>query len=113
MTDERLERDSMGVIGVAKDAFWGAQTQRALLHFHIGQERFPRSFIRALGLAKRAAAATNMQLQRLDPRRGEAIVAAAIRMIAGELDDSGRAGSPFSADHLAKRLRNPNQHECQ
>ena len=67
MTDERLERDSMGVIGVAKDAFWGAQTQRALLHFHIGQERFPRSFIRALGLAKRAAAETNMQLQRKRP----------------------------------------------
>jgi len=86
MTDERLEQDSMGVISVAQDAFWGAQTQRALLHFHIGQERFPRSFIRALGLAKRAAAETNMQLQRLDPRRGEAIVAASIRMIAGELD---------------------------
>lgn len=82
MTEERLERDSMGVIGVTQDAFWGAQDPACAPAFPHWSERFPRSFIRALGLAKRAAAETNMQLQRLDPRRGEAIVAAAIRMIA-------------------------------
>lgn len=83
----RLEHDALGTIAVPADRCWGAQTQRALLHFAIGEERFPRALLRALGLAKRAAALSNVALGRLDALRGEAIAAAAMRLQAGELDD--------------------------
>jgi fumarate hydratase, class II len=82
----RQEHDSLGEVMVPAEKYWGAQTQRALRHFQIGHEYFPRSFLRALGLAKLAAAQTNMNLQRLDPVRGKAIALAASRMVAGELD---------------------------
>ena len=55
----RTERDSMGPIEVPADRYWGAQTQRSLEHFAIGDDRFPRALIRALGLVKKAAALTN------------------------------------------------------
>ncbi|MGI8898792.1 MAG: class II fumarate hydratase, partial [Pyrinomonadaceae bacterium] len=52
----RVESDSMGEIEVAADKYWGAQTQRSLLHFNIGDDRMPREMIRALGILKKAAA---------------------------------------------------------
>ena len=52
----RIEKDSMGDVAVPRDALWGAQTQRALDNFAISGHRFPRAFLRALGLVKAAAA---------------------------------------------------------
>ncbi len=82
----RQEMDSLGEIEVPADRYWGAQTQRSLENFRIGTETWPRSFIRAMGLQKKAAALANMELGELDRRRGRAIVRAADEVIAGELD---------------------------
>ncbi|QIA27503.1 class II fumarate hydratase [Thermaerobacter sp. PB12/4term] len=82
----RIERDSMGEMRVPADALYGAQTQRAVENFPISGIRFPRPFIRALGLIKRAAAQTNAELGLLDSRLAEAIVQAAGEVIEGKLD---------------------------
>ena len=83
----RVERDAMGEIEVDARRYWGAQTQRAIEHFRIGTERFPREFIRALGLVKQAAAIVNRDLGRLDPAKAAAIVSAAGEVAVGSLDD--------------------------
>ncbi len=62
----RIERDSMGEMEVPADALYGASTMRAVLNFPISGLRFPRSFIRALGLVKQSAAKTYMSLGLLD-----------------------------------------------
>jgi fumarate hydratase class II len=82
----RIERDSMGEMEVPADAYYGASTQRAVLNFPISGEPLPRRFIRALGLVKKAAAQTNLELGLLSRRRARAITAAANEVIAGELD---------------------------
>ena len=76
----------MGEVEVPADRYWGAQTQRAIAHFRIGTERFPREFIRALGLIKRAAATVNQELGLLDAARAAAIVRAADEVADGRLD---------------------------
>ena len=86
-TRTREERDSMGVVAVPADAYWGAQTQRAAENFPISGYRFGRRFIRALGLIKRAAAAVNRDLGKLDPALAGHIEAAATEVIDGKLDD--------------------------
>ena len=63
----RTETDSMGAIEVRTDRYWGAQTERSLLHFSIGEDRMPRSVIRAFGLLKKAAAEVNRDLGKLAP----------------------------------------------
>jgi len=83
----RIESDSFGEIEVPADRYWGAQTERSRRFFAIGEDRFPRPFIRALARVKRAAAEANAALGRLDARRAEAIVAAADEVIEGRLDD--------------------------
>ncbi|HEY6116343.1 MAG TPA: class II fumarate hydratase [Candidatus Dormibacteraeota bacterium] len=83
----RLERDSMGEMEVPADAYYGASTQRAVLNFPISGQPFPRRFIRALGLVKRAAAQTNRELGLLPRRRARAIAAAAQEVMDGKLDD--------------------------
>ncbi len=83
----RIETDSLGEIEVPADALWGAQTERSRRFFKIGGERMPLPVIRALGVQKKAAAQANLALGALDPKLGEAIVAAADAVIAGELDD--------------------------
>ena len=83
----RTETDTFGPIEVASDRYWGAQSQRSIGNFRIGWERQPAGIVRALGVVKRAAAEANMQLGKLDPAIGAAIVAAADQVIAGELDD--------------------------
>ncbi len=83
----RVERDSMGPMEVPADALYGASTMRAVLNFPISDLRFPRSFIRALGLVKLAAAKTNMGLGLLDQKIGDAIVAAAQEVSEGKLDE--------------------------
>ncbi|MBX5475701.1 MAG: class II fumarate hydratase [Clostridia bacterium] len=87
MSEYRVERDSMGEMQVPANAYYGAQTQRAVLNFPISGLRFPRSFIRAMGLIKRAAAEVNMELGLLDRRLGEAIVKAAQEVADGRWDD--------------------------
>ncbi len=87
MAKTRIETDSFGPIEVPADRYWGAQTQRSLLNFRIGEERMPRPLIRALGIVKRAAAETNLELNTLDARRAKAIVKASREVIEGTLDD--------------------------
>ncbi len=83
----RIERDSMGEMQVPTDALYGASTMRAVLNFPISDLRFPRQFIRALGLVKLAAAQTNMDLGALDRTIGDAIVQAAQEVTDGKHDD--------------------------
>lgn len=83
----RLERDSMGEVEVPGDAYYGASTRRAMLNFPISDLRMPRSFIRALGLTKLAAAKVNVELDLLDRRIGDAIGKAAAEVANGDLDD--------------------------
>src|SRR5262245_8691778 len=88
MSDDatRIERDSMGEMRVPRDALWGASTQRAVENFPISGWRFPRRFIRALGLVKHAAATANEALGLLSPAFASAIRAAADEIASGALD---------------------------
>ena len=85
--ETRTERDSMGTFEVPADAYYGANTMRAVVNFPISDLRFPRSFIRAIGEIKKAAARVNLDLGLLDPALAHAIIAAADDVIAGDLDD--------------------------
>ena len=87
MTATRTESDTFGPIEVPTDRYWGAQSQRSIGNFKIGWEKQPQPMIRALGVVKRAAAEANMELGRLDPKIGAAIVQAAQEVIDGKLDD--------------------------
>ena len=83
----RAETDSFGEIGVPAHRYWGAQTQRSIRNFRIGEERMPAPMVRAFGIIKRAAAETNMKLGSLDAKHGRAIVGAAQEVIDGKLGD--------------------------
>jgi fumarate hydratase class II len=83
----RTERDSMGEVEVPANALYGASTQRAVLNFPISGRRFPRPFIRALGLIKEAAAETNAELGLLGADVAEAIATAAAEVAEGRFDD--------------------------
>ena len=83
----RVESDSMGDVAVAADRYWGAQTQRSLEHFSIGDDRIPVEVIHAMGVLKKAAARANAELDVLDAGLAELIVRAADEVIAGKLDD--------------------------
>jgi fumarate hydratase, class II len=83
----RVETDSMGQIEVPADKYWGAQTQRSLIHFAIGDDRMPREMIRALGILKKAAAIVNHDLGKLPNDKLKLIEQAADEVIAGKLDD--------------------------
>ena len=83
---ERIETDSMGEMPVPADAYYGAQTARAVENFPISGLRFPRAFIRVLGLIKKHAAAANAELGLLEPRMATAIQQAAQEVVEGKLD---------------------------
>ena len=83
----RVESDSMGEIEVAADKYWGAQTERSLHHFNIGDDVMPREMIRALGILKKAAALVNQDLGKLPADKARLIVAACDEVIAGKLDE--------------------------
>src|SRR2546422_114426 len=85
-TDFRAEADSMGPMQVPADAYYGAQTARAIENFPISNLRFPRQFIRALGLIKKHAAITNCALGLLPQNISETIQKAAQEVIDGKLD---------------------------
>lgn len=77
----------MGEIDVPADKYWGAQTQRSLIHFNIGDDRMPREMIRALGILKKAAAQVNEELGKLPADKAKLISQAADEVIAGKLDE--------------------------
>jgi fumarate hydratase class II len=83
----RTERDSLGEVAVPADAYWGAQTQRAVENFPISGLTFSRRFVRALGIVKKAAARANRELGRLDEETADHVIAAADEVIAGDHDD--------------------------
>jgi len=85
--DYRTEADSLGEMQVPADAYWGAQTQRAIGNFPISEETFGRRFVRALGIVKKSAAQANRDLGLLDEETAGHIVDAADEVIAGEHDD--------------------------
>ena len=87
MEQFRIETDSMGEIEVPADRYWGAQTQRSLLHFNIGNDVMPRELIRAFGILKKAAALVNQDLGKLPAEKAKLIVQACDEVIAGKLDD--------------------------
>ncbi|MDQ2993620.1 MAG: class II fumarate hydratase [Pseudomonadota bacterium] len=82
----RIETDSMGPIEVPNNRYWGAQTERSLHYFDIGDDKMPREMIRALGILKKAAALTNTDLNKLDKSKMKLICQAADEVIAGKLD---------------------------
>ena len=136
-SDTRIERDSMGEMEVPAGAYYGASTQRAVLNFPISGQRFPRRFIQALGLIKRAAAEANRELGLLEPEIADAIARAAQEVADGRFDDefpidiyqtgSGTStntnanevianrASEFLGGGLGKRIVHPNDHvnKCQ
>ncbi|OGP85866.1 MAG: fumarate hydratase, class II [Deltaproteobacteria bacterium RBG_16_58_17] len=84
----RTETDSFGPIPVPAEKYWGAQTQRSLGHFKIGNECLPRPLIRALGIVKHCAALSNIALNNIDENIGYAIADAAKDVIDGKMDDN-------------------------
>ncbi|MGI9483661.1 MAG: class II fumarate hydratase [Hyphomicrobiales bacterium] len=88
MTETRTETDSFGPLKVPAEKYWGAQTQRSLGNFKIGIETMPIPLVRALGIIKKAAAQTNMEMKNIDKRRGNAIAKAATEVMDGKLDDN-------------------------
>src|ERR1700739_1003097 len=83
----RTESDSMGQIEVPANVYWGAQTQRSLLHFNIGRDVMPPELIRAFAILKKAAALVNQDLGKLPADKANLIVKAADEVIAGKLSD--------------------------
>ncbi len=82
----RTETDTFGPIQVESDKYWGAQAQRSLQNFKIGEEKMPAPIVRALGIVKRAAAEANMELGVLKPEVGATVVKAAQEVIEGKLN---------------------------
>src|SRR5687767_6886462 len=89
MSDQRIERDSLGNVAVPAHRLWGAQTQRSIENFPIGvaRFRFGRPVIRALGRVKQAAARANVALGELPQDRAALIDRAAQEVVDGKLDD--------------------------
>src|SRR5712692_3140094 len=80
----RTESDSMGPIEVPADRYWGAQTQRSLHHFSIGDDRMPVAVIRSMAVLKKAAGLVNEQLGKLPHEKAQLLVQAADEVIAGD-----------------------------
>ena len=87
MSGTRVEKDAFGPIEVPAERLWGAQTERSRRFFRISGERMPVSVVRALALVKRSAARVNLALGLLDPKKADAIVAAADEVLAGAHDE--------------------------
>jgi fumarate hydratase class II len=87
MASTRTESDSMGAIEVRTDRYWGAQTERSLIHFDIGEDKMPPELIWAFGVLKKAAALVNRSLGKLDEEKTRLIVQAADEVISGRLND--------------------------
>ena len=103
----RTETDSMGPIEVPADRYWGAQTQRSLHHFSIGEDRMPTAVIRAMAILKKAAAQVNEALGKLPADKAKLLVQAADEVIAGQLADR------VPPLRLADGQRHADEHERQ
>ena len=103
--NHRVESDSMGMIEVPIDRYYGAQTARSLIHFDIGKDTMPPELIRAFGVLKKAAALVNHDLGKLDDEKTKLISLAADEVI------SGKARRTFPAARLADRQRHANEYE--
>lgn len=117
MSDFRIEKDSMGEVKVPKNAYYGAQTQRAFDNFPVSDIRFSREFISALGLVKKAAAKVNADLGLLDQGISDAIQKAAGEVADGKFDDDFvvdifQTGSGTSTNMNANEIiaRRANEH---
>ena len=86
--DTRIESDTMGEVEVPADKYWGAQTQRSLENFPIGDERMPLVLVRAFGIQKQAAARANRKLGQIEAQVADAIEQAAQEVIDGKFDDN-------------------------
>ena len=84
--DYRIEKDTMGEMQVPAEKYWGAQTQRSVENFKIGEEKMPYEITRAFSYLKKAVALVNRDLGKLDAKKAEAIAQAADEMLAGKLD---------------------------
>lgn len=84
----RRETDSMGAVDVPADRYWGAQTQRSLIHFSIGDDRMPKAVYHAYGHVKKAAASVNGRAGRLPAWKADLIRRVADEVIEGRLDDN-------------------------
>ncbi|MBO0796218.1 MAG: class II fumarate hydratase [Ktedonobacteraceae bacterium] len=85
-TGTRLESDSMGTIEVPAEHYWGAQTQRSLIHFSIGDDRMPKAVYHAYGYVKKAAAIVNAEAGKLPREKADLISQVTDEVIAGKLD---------------------------
>ena len=88
MSKKRIERDTMGEVEVPIEKYWGAQTQRSIENFPIGNDVMPIQMVRALGIQKKSAALANISLGKLDESVGQAIVEAAQEIVDGKFDDN-------------------------
>ena len=84
----RVEIDSMGQVRVPAERLWGAQTQRSLIHFSIGNDHMPIEVYHAYGVVKKAAALVNARLGRLPKEKADLIIQSADEVIAGKLDEN-------------------------
>ncbi|MDO9055604.1 MAG: lyase family protein, partial [Sulfuricurvum sp.] len=82
----RIEKDTMGEVRVPNDTYWGAQTQRSLENFQIGEEKMPYEITRAFSYLKKAVALVNCDLGMLSREKADAIAQAADEMLCGKLD---------------------------
>jgi len=87
MSATRIETDSMGTVSVPAEAYFGAQTQRSLIHFAIGRDTMPPEMIKAMAILKKAAAMVNRDLGKLPPDKAKLIIAAADEVIEGKFAD--------------------------
>jgi fumarate hydratase class II len=85
--DVRIESDSMGQVEVPADRYWGAQTQRSIHHFSIGDDRMPVEVVHAFGLLKKSCALVNRDLGKLPSEKADLIIRAAEEVVGGKLDD--------------------------
>jgi fumarate hydratase class II len=104
----RIEKDSLGEVSVPGEAYYGAQTQRAIDNFRISGLRPWRAFIWSMATIKRAAAEVNRDLGLLDPKRTDAIVRAAQEVVDGRWDDQFRV-EPFQAGAGTSHNMNTNE----
>jgi fumarate hydratase class II len=81
----RQETDSLGAIAVPSDRYWGAQTQRSIRYFSIGQDKMPLEVVMAIAITKKASALANADLGKLPQDKADLIVQAADEIIAGQL----------------------------
>src|SRR5438552_3538079 len=106
-TRTRTESDSMGRIEVPANVYWGAQTQRSLLHFNIGRDLMPPELIRAFGILKKACALVNQDLGKIPADKAKLIVQAADEVISGKLNDQFPAEMPIAAAERGKNALIP------